>query len=181
MQDLSLHLLDIAENSVRGGANLIKLEVIEDLAQNQLILKVEDNGQGMDEQMLQHVSNPFFTTRTTRRVGLGIPLLKQNCELSGGHLRIKSEKGKGTLLVAVMQYNHVDRPPLGDMPATIITLISAYPKIDWIYKYTKGEDSIEVDTRALKYVLKDVPINHPEILKWVKASIENLHNIVVRS
>lgn len=169
MQDLSLHLLDIAENSIRAGASLIKIEVIEDLVRNELVLKVEDNGKGMDQLMLEKVDNPFFTTRTTRRIGLGIPLLKQNCKLSNGDLVIRSQKGEGTQLIAVMQHDHIDRLPLGDLVGTLMILIGGNPKIDWVYHYSKGEQCTELDTRQIKEVLQGVPINHPEILEWIKA------------
>lgn len=168
MQDLSLHLLDIAENSVRAKATLIEIVLDEQPKKNQLTLKVSDNGIGMNQQMLRQVENPFFTTRTTRRIGLGIPLLKQNCQQSGGNLLIASQLDKGTQMIATMQYHHIDRLPLGDMVSTLMTLISANPKIDWVYEHALDRQSFIFDTRQVKGILEEMPLNQPSVLIWIK-------------
>lgn len=169
MQDLSLHALDIAENSIRAGASLIQIELIEDESKNLVLLRIEDNGKGMSDEMLAKVTSPFFTTRTTRRVGLGIALLKQNCVQSEGELVITSRLGQGTKIVATMEYHHMDCLPIGDMTSTLITLIRANPHIDWIYhrRYVSGEE-VEVDTRQIRVIMQEVPIDHPEVIQWIK-------------
>lgn len=171
MRDLSLHVLDIAENSIRAGALCIQIELIEDQENNLLTLSIQDNGKGMTDQMQEKVESPFFTTRTTRRVGLGIALLKQNCEISGGELVITSEIGVGTKIKATMQYNHIDRLPIGDMKCTLMSLITANPEIDWVYRRCVDEVDFELDTRQIKEVLQNVPINHPEVIKWITENI----------
>ena len=133
LEDLSAHVLDIAENSVRAGGTEVKITIDEDIAGNKLLFSVEDNGKGMTEEFVAKVTDPFTTTRTTRRVGMGLPFLKQSAELCGGGLEIKSKVGVGTKTTAVFAYNNVDRPPLGDMPATIMTLIMGSPEIHWTY------------------------------------------------
>lgn len=178
MQDLSLHILDIAENSAHADATLIEIEIIEDSKSNRLSIQIKDNGRGMTEETLKQVINPFYTTRTTRRVGLGIPLLKQNCELAGGTLNLKSEVGKGTLLLATMQLRHIDRLPMGDMASTMITLINAYPTIDWVYRYQKDEEEAFFDTRDIKAILGDVSLEEPEIMQWVQAYIKEQHDFL---
>ena len=171
MRELSLHVLDLAENSVRANASLIEIEVIEDLENDQFILSIQDNGKGMNRELLEKVENPFCTTRTTRKVGLGISLLKRNCELCNGKLTLQSELGKGTKLIATMPYNHIDRLPLGDMVSTLVVLIGANPTIDWRYRHQKANQSFELDTRQIKAMLQDVPINAPEVMEWIKAYI----------
>lgn len=178
MQDLSLHVLDIAENSAHADATLIEIEIIEDSKKDCLSIQIKDNGRGMDDEILKRVMNPFYTTRTTRRVGLGIPLLKQNCELAGGTLTLKSELNKGTLLLATMQLSHIDRLPIGDMASTMITLINAYPTIDWVYTYQKDNQIAEVDTREMKAILGDVSLEEPEIMQWIQDYIKDQHEFV---
>lgn len=168
MQDLSLHVLDIAENSIRAKASLIQIHLMEDEAHNELKLVIQDNGKGMEEEILQKVTSPFFTTRTTRKVGLGIALLKHNCEQSGGTVIVESKPGEGTKIIATMQYDHIDRLPIGNMLSTIIILIGANPEIEWVYDRCIGERRFELDTRKIKEILEGVPINQPDILNWLK-------------
>lgn len=177
MQDLSLHVLDIAENSTRAGATLVEIKIVEDIEANQLRLIIKDNGKGIEKEQLKSVQNPFYTTRTTRRVGLGIPLLKQNCERTGGTLILDSQVGIGTCLRATMQYAHIDRLPIGNMVSTLMTLIRAHPDIDWVYTHQKEDKSIKLDTREIKEILKEVPINQPEVLQWLKHYILEQYNI----
>lgn len=172
MQDLSLHLLDIAQNSIRAHATEIAITLKEDSKMKIRVLIVEDNGVGMDEETLQNVENPFFTTRTTRKVGLGIPLLKQNCELSGGKLHIESNKGHGTCLTASMYYDHVDCMPKGDIRGTFLLLLRANPQIDWRFEMYQDERMFQVSSKELKQILGDVPIHEPEIIEWLKQYIQ---------
>ena len=178
MQDLSLHLLDIVQNSIRAHADKVHICIKEQPSQNKLIMCVQDNGHGMPKELTEHITDPFITTRTLRRVGLGIPLLKQNCESSEGGLEIISEPSKGTTVKATMGYFHIDRIPLGDVVSTIITLIQSNPRMEFIYIYQYEEDSFTFDTEEIKSILGDVEINNLDILAWIKTYIqENINNI----
>lgn len=178
MQDLSLHLLDIAENSIRAKASVVKITIHENIKANKLSMVIEDNGVGMSETLVSQVTDPFVTTRTTRKVGLGLPLLKQNCIMSGGALEINSEVGKGTVVTAVMQYDHIDRLPMGDMASSMCVLIQANPNVDFIYTHLYNNQSFILNTREIKEILGDVPINELEIVAWLRAYItDNLQAI----
>ena len=172
MQDLSLHILDIVQNSIRAHANEIHICIEEMPSINQLILSIEDNGSGMPKQLAKQITDPFVTTRTLRRVGLGIPLLKQNCENSEGELSIDSEQGKGTIVKATMAYQHIDRVPLGDVVSTLITLIQGNPKINFIYNYQYEEKSFVFETAEVKKILGNVAIDNLDILAWLKEYLE---------
>ncbi|UCF86553.1 MAG: sensor histidine kinase, partial [Nitrospiraceae bacterium] len=124
MEDLSLHILDISENSIRAGATEIGIEIVENVKENILLIEIHDNGKGMSEEMVKQVSDPFFTTKTTRRIGLGIPFLIQAARETMGDVDIKTGEGKGTTITARFQYNHIDRKPLGDMEKTMSVLIA---------------------------------------------------------
>lgn len=180
MQDLSLHVLDIAENSVRAKASKVTIEIIEDIQKNQLRLNIKDDGVGMSEKMTQRVLDPFTTTRQTRRVGLGLSLLYQNCLYAGGNLAVHSQKGIGTSIEAVMQYDHIDRLPIGDMASTLTALIGANPKLHLIYHHSYKEKYFTLDTAEIEAALEDVPINNPEIIQWLRSyirkQIDELHN-----
>lgn len=180
MQDLSLHLLDIAENSVRAQAKKIIMELDEKVSSNTLYLKVTDNGKGMTQQMVQSVVDPFVTTRTTRRVGLGIPLLNQNCINAGGGLTINSILGEGTTVQAMMQYNHIDRLPLGDIASSLIILIQGNPHINFIYKHSYENKVFLLDTLEIKKQLGEVTINTLEVIQWLKKYIrENIDYLYI--
>lgn len=167
MKELSLHILDIMQNSVVAGASLIELSVNEQPDEDILEFTVTDNGCGMDEDMVKRVIDPYTTGRTTRRVGLGIPLLKLAAENAGGGISLESEVGKGTKISASFGYNHIDRQPLGDMSQTMHQLITAYEDIDFIYTHTVGDKSFEVDTRELKKVLSGVSFKTTEVMMWL--------------
>lgn len=154
MEDLSLHILDIAENSIRAEASKIEIRVIEDIERDLLTIEIEDNGQGMDEETVKKVLDPFFTTKTTRKVGLGLPLLSQAARESGGDIEIESKVGKGTRVKATFRYSHIDCKPLGNMEATLRTLIVGNPEVDFIYEHKKGEQEYRVDTRKLRAKIK---------------------------
>lgn len=178
MKELSLHILDIVQNSISAEANRIEVLVDENVAENRYVIIVIDNGKGMDEEMLQLVTDPFFTTRTTRKVGVGISLFKQNAEQTGGSLTIESKVGEGTKVKTVFGYNHIDRPILGDMAGTMTLLIGANPNIRFIYNHNTSLSEFEFDTNEVKEELGKVPINHPDILKALKELItENLELI----
>jgi anti-sigma regulatory factor (Ser/Thr protein kinase) len=171
MKELSLNILDIAENSVRANASLITISVTEDTAADTLTISVADNGCGMSPEFLAHVCDPFTTTRTTRKIGLGIPLFKEAAEATGGNLTIRSEVGKGTETTAVFTRSHIDRMPLGDVASTISTLIQCNDDRDFIYHYTFDGNTFTLDTRELRTVLGGVALSEPDVVVWIREYI----------
>ena len=167
MPEISLNILDVAENSVRAGATLISISAEADTAADTLTVIISDNGCGMTEEQVQRVTDPFFTTRKTRRVGLGVPFFKLAAELSGGRFFIRSEVGKGTDVTAVFGLSHVDRMPLGDMPSTIHTLVTMHEDIDFVYTYRYDEDSFVLSTAQMREILGDVSFQEPEISAYI--------------
>ncbi len=178
MLELSLHILDIVNNSIKANATKIEIEVNEQIKDNTLTISIKDNGCGMDEEFLQKVTDPFKTTRTTRKVGMGISLFKAAAEATGGSFKITSEKNVGTFVVACFTYDHIDRQPIGDMPQTILTLVSGNESIDFIYRHIKGDKEYILDTRQIKDILGDISFNNPEVSLWlmdyVKEGIDGL-------
>ena len=173
-----MHIMDILQNSTRAGASEVTLEVLEDAAADTLTIRFIDNGCGMDAETVQKVINPFFTTRTTRKVGLGLPLLKQNTEQTGGSLDIQSEKGKGTTVTAVFGRTHLDRPPMGDLAGTVVLTASAYPDIRFIFHYHNGETDYVFDTVEVNEALDGISIQEPEVIQYLKEMIqENIGNV----
>ncbi len=168
MDELSLNILDIAYNSIRAHASLIKIEVLDSSFQNKIIISIEDNGDGMSEEVLKGVANPFYTTRKTRKVGLGISLLKQSAELTDGDFTIDSTLGEGTKVTAAFVKNHIDTPIMGDLVETMMTLIQADDQIDYLFIYQTDTISFTLDTREIKEILGDVKITEPEIVIWLK-------------
>lgn len=172
MKELSLNILDIAENSVKAGAELTKITV--DESEDELILTVSDNGCGMTEEVLKSVTDPFYTTRTTRRVGMGIPLLKLEAEMTGGRLEIKSRSERefpdthGTEITAFFNKKHIDFTPLGDVASSIVTLIQGHPDTDFLFRHRSKNKTVSLDTRELRAVLEDVPLNSYEVINWIK-------------
>lgn len=164
--------MDILQNSTRAGAKDITLEVIEDKTKDQLILRFIDNGCGMDKETAERVINPFFTTRTTRKVGLGLPLLKQNTERTGGSLTIDSEKGKGTTVTAIFGLTNIDTPPMGDLAGTVVLTASAYPDIHFIFHYQREDVDYIFDTDEVNEALDGVSIQDPEIIAYLKEMVE---------
>lgn len=173
MRELSLNILDIAENSFKAKASLVEISVIQE--ENLLTIKIKDNGCGMDKDFLQRVVDPFTTTRTTRKVGMGIPLLKMVAEMSGGGFSVESEKGVGTVVTATFLVDSVDRPPLGDIAETIVSMIGNLDGAELIFYYKAFGSSFTLDTREVKKELEDIPINTPEILIFLREMInENI-------
>lgn len=171
MKDLSLHILDIAQNSIVAGAGLIRLEIIESLKGNTLSITVEDNGRGIPEEMVGLVKDPYVTSRTTRKVGMGIPLFRHTAVQAGGDLDISSTTGKGTILKAWMQHNHIDRPVIGDIAGVVAMLSGANPDIDFVYKHITDIGSFEYDTREARKMLDNVPLSDPGVIRFVKEMI----------
>jgi nitrogen fixation/metabolism regulation signal transduction histidine kinase len=172
MPELSLNILDVAKNSVRAGASLITISVRADKAKDTLTIVISDDGCGMTEEQVQRVTDPFFTTRSTRKVGLGVPFFKMAAELTGGSFQIRSELGVGTSTEAVFGLSSIDRMPLGDFSGTVTTLIQASPEIDFLVEYAVDENEFTLDTRQLREILGDVPLNEPEVLQYIAGFLE---------
>ena len=147
MEDLSLHILDVAENSIAAEAKRIEIRIEEDQDRDLLTVEIKDDGKGMDEQMQRKALDPFFTTRTTRRVGLGLPLLAQASRESGGACEVNSKPDQGTTVRAVFQYSHPDRKPVGNIQETIQTLLIGHPEINLLFEHTKDGTTYHFDTR----------------------------------
>lgn len=174
MRELSLHILDIVENSVKAKASLIKTDI--EVKEGYLYLTVEDNGTGMSKEFVERVIDPFTTTRTTRKVGLGIPLLKQASEQANGVFSIKSEVNVGTVVKASFELDNIDRMPLGNLAETITTLL--YPDTDFVWTYKVNGNEFVFDTREIKKTLDGVPIDSAEIIVFLKSYIEeNIESI----
>lgn len=172
MEDLSLHILDIGENSIEAGATRVEIRIKEDIKADRLTIEVSDNGKGMDSGVLCQVADPFFTTRKKKKsFGLGIPLLKQSAESCQGGLSIDSEPGRGTTLTSSFRLSHIDLKPMGDLAATMITLISGHPEIDYVLSYQKGDFSYTLDTGEIKKELGEVHINFSPVLKIIRDEI----------
>ena len=168
MQEIAMNILDIAYNSIKAKADLIKIIIYDSSKVNIIKIEIIDNGTGMDQETVKKVINPFYTTRTTRKVGLGIPMFKENIEATGGKFSIESTIGKGTVVTGT--------PPMGNLIDTIVTLIQANDKIDYLFKYTNDDFEFILDTKEIKQILDGVAINLPEIIIWLKNYIkEGLH------
>ena len=178
MEDLSLHILDVVENGIRAGATIIEIEVIELPSQNRLEIIIRDNGRGMTEDEKRKALDPFFTTKSqrTKKFGLGLPFLRQSAQEAGGDMEIISEQGKGTTVRAWFEYDHIDRKPLGDMAATIMTLLIGNPEVDFIFKNRYESKAFELDSREVKRALEPLPVWHPEVAAQVEALIRERLN-----
>ena len=166
MQDLSLNVLDIAENSVKAKATEIKISVLENGDSLEII--IEDNGCGMSEETVKNVVDPFYTTRTTRKVGLGVPFFKMSAEQTGGSFLISSEIGVGTRVSAKYDMSHIDMMPVGDMEETVLSLVTLNTHIDFLYVRSKNGNTFEFSTKEIKEILGDVPLNEPEIVVFLR-------------
>ncbi len=167
MRELSLNILDIAQNSISAGAPLITIEVSENRTDQTLLIGIYDNGRGMSEEQVKSVIDPFFTTRTTRKVGMGIPLFKMAAEQTGGSLEIKSELGVGNEVKAYFKTDSVDFTPLGDVASTVQMLITMNTDRDFVYKHIVDGKEFVCDTREIKAILGDVPLDSYEISQWI--------------
>ena len=180
MKDLSLNLLDIAENSVKAGATLTRLLLTQE--GDVLTFQVADDGCGMTEEVLKGVVDPFYTTRTTRKVGLGLPLLRMAAEMTGGDMRVESRHrdthpdDHGTVVTAVFHTDHIDCPPVGDLVATVTTLIQGHPDTDFYFRHAYGDTEVELDTRELRQVLGEVSLAEFEVLQWISGFLTDQYN-----
>ena len=182
MKELSLNVLDIAMNSVKAKAKNILIKLVE--ADGKLTLIIEDDGCGMSEETVQNVMNPFYTTRTTRSVGMGVPLLKLAAEQTGGGITIKSVSEKdnplehGTTVTAEFYTDHLDFTPLGDIISTVTTLIQGSPDIEWRFEHMLNGGAVELDTRELREILGDVPLDNYEVIKWIDGYLRESYESV---
>lgn len=171
MEDLSLHILDIVENSVAAEADRVKITINEDNIKDRLTVEIIDNGKGMDEETAKKALDPFFTSKTVRRVGFGLSLLSEAAKAANGKMSIKSKLGEGTKVKANFQLNHIDRQPLGDIGRTILTLIVANPDIQMTFTHTRNGQKFCLATKKLKARLKDTPLNSPQGIKLIKQEL----------
>lgn len=175
MKELSLNILDITKNSVKAEAKNISIALAE--SENGILtLTITDDGCGMSEDVLKRVSDPFCTSRTTRKVGLGIPLLKQASEQTGGRVDIESTLGLGTTVSATFDMHHIDYTPLGDIISTMTTLIMGSPEIDFVFTHQMSGGEVRLDTKELRQVLGDVPLSSPEVIEWIRGFLTEQYN-----
>lgn len=178
MNDLSMHILDIVQNSISAGATLIVITVDEDIKNDILLIGIKDNGKGMTPLQVSKLSDPFFTSRTTRKVGMGIPLFKQSAQQSGGGIKIESEVGRGTYVEATFGYSNIDRPPLGDVANAVIILVSSNPDLDFEFIYRYNGEEYEFKTAEIKEILEGMPLNNPQVIKYLSEMLtENVNSL----
>lgn len=178
MRTISDHVMDIVQNSVRAGATQIEIIVEENLKNDLYILNINDNGCGMSSEMLEQAVSPFFTSRNTRKVGLGIPLLKQKAETAGGNFEIDSEEGRGTFVKAVFRHRHIDRPPLGDIWNTWLLTVLGNPELRIVYRHITGKGEFEADSRRITEMFEGASLQQKEIreaiMEWMENNIKDI-------
>ena len=178
MRELALHILDIAENSIAAGASQVAICIRKDTRNDELVISVKDNGQGMDDELIAKVMDPFITSRTTRKVGLGIPLLKQAANACNGDLTIQSQPGKGTLLTAKFQECHIDRMPIGNLADTFLTLLLGTPEVNWVLDYQVNDEIFHFDDTEVKEVLDGMLLTDYRVIEYLTNTIQNgINNI----
>ena len=173
MKDVSYHILDIVQNSLNAGARRVEIDLMEESRTGRFTLKITDNGQGMTAEMLKQATDPFFTTSVTKKVGLGLPLLKQNAELTEGSFHIESVENKGTIVTAVFNSFHIDMIPMGNLAMTFRTLISSNPERDFVYRHRKDEEGFTLDTSEIQNQLDGVCLNKREVLDYLTDFIQD--------
>jgi len=178
LRDISLHILDIMQNSTAAKASQITVNLDAMTCKDSLRVVIEDNGCGMEEELLEKVTSPFSTTRKTRKVGLGIPLFKASAERSGGSFEIKSQKGVGTVVTAEFGIGHIDRPPLGDLSGVIADMAAANPSVEIVLKLSHRERQFVFNSREVSRILGDVPLTELAVINWMREYIdEGIHEI----
>jgi signal transduction histidine kinase len=168
MRELADNILDIAQNSISAGASLVEIDITVSHSTNTVALRFADDGCGMSAEMAQAVCDPFTTTRKTRKVGLGLPLLKMTAQATGGDFAIESEIGKGTTVTVSFGLDHLDRPPMGDVPGTLFTLVLMNTAIDFRFVYDYDGLNFTFDTREIREAVAPIPLDTPEISAWIK-------------
>ncbi|MBN1551047.1 sensor histidine kinase [bacterium] len=177
MKEIALHILDIVENSIRAESTTIEINIFEYKTNDQLVIQIKDNGKGMDTEILEKVCDPFYSTKTVRRIGIGLSMLKQAAQRAGGTLQIDSTPGKGTTITATFQYSNIDRQPLGDMASTIVTILLSNPDIRVIYHHQTDGDFFTFDSNVIKSILEGVSIRSPEVIQFIKDMIRERKNL----
>ena len=172
MRDLSLHILDIVQNSLSAKSSIVKISVAADTKSDMLTITIADNGSGMSEEMIKKVTSPFVTSRRTRDVGLGIPLFAQSCESADGSLTITSQLGEGTQITATLALSHIDRPPLGDIAQTMAMLTVTNPNADFVLNAISDEKAFAYDTRQIKETLGPVPVTRPQVSAFIQQYLQ---------
>ena len=180
MRELSLNILDIAQNSIVAGATLTEIVVDENTKDNTLLIGIYDNGCGMTEEQVRSVIDPFFTTRTTRKVGMGIPLFKMAAEQTGGSFKIESEKGVGTKIEALFKTDSIDFTPLGDIASTIVTIVSMNNDKEFLYKRVFNDKEFIFSTAEIKKILDGVPLSAPSVMSWIEQYLNEQHNELLK-
>ena len=171
MRELSLNILDIAQNSIAAGASLTEIVVKEDTLKKELLIGIYDNGKGMTQEQVTNVQDPFFTTRTTRKVGMGIPLFKMAAEQTGGSFKITSQVGVGTKVEAIFKTDSIDFTPLGDMASTVSTIVCMNEDKDFIYIRKVDDEEFRFSSADIKTILEGVPLSEPSVINWVEGYI----------
>lgn len=180
MKDLALHVLDIAQNSIRAKATLVEISIVEDILLDLFSITIKDNGSGIASDCLEHVTDPFYTSRTTRKVGLGLSLLKQNAERCEGFFTINSVVNIGTVVVASFKHSHIDRPVLGDIAGVVVILVTSNPEMDFVYSHRYNQQSYVFSTKEVREVLDGVPLSDLSVSRFLKEMItENLEAIKI--
>lgn len=167
MPEISLNILDVAQNSVTAGATLTTIKIAADSASDRLEASITDNGRGMTAEQVERVTDPFFTTRTTRKVGLGVPFFKMAAEITGGEFSIKSTPGVGTCTTAIFGLSSIDRMPIGDIASTMVTLVGMNPDIDFVLDYSVDNQGFVMDTREFREILGDISLSEPEVQSYI--------------
>ena len=180
MRELSLNILDIAQNSISAGASLTEIVVNENTKDKTLLIGIYDNGCGMTEEQVKSVIDPFFTTRTTRKVGMGIPLFKMSCEQTGGKFTIESEKGVGTKINALYKTDSIDFTPLGDIASTIVTIVSMNADKEFLYRRVLDDKEFVFSTVEIKKILDGVPLSEPSVMNWIEEYLNEQYNELLK-
>jgi anti-sigma regulatory factor (Ser/Thr protein kinase) len=171
MLELALHILDIAENSVRAGAKTVFIDITEDRIKDRLTIKIRDDGTGMDETTLKRAMDPFYTSKKVRKVGLGLPMLAEAAKSTGGSFTLESHEGVGTCMDVEFQLGHLDRQPLGDLAGALVTLIAGNDGVDFVCRHECEGRVFTLDTRDVRNEIGDIPMNHVEIVKFIRQHI----------
>jgi len=172
MRDISMHMMDIIQNSISAKATTIEISVLANHNDDLLEIKIKDNGCGMKKDFADNVTDPFVTTRTTRKIGLGIPMMKESAIAAGGSFNISSDESKGTTIIADFKISNIDRIPLGDVAETVSEVIMAKPDIRYKLDIKSNKDIYEFDTDKIKEVLRGVSIAEIDVIGWIKENIE---------
>jgi len=180
MRELSLNILDIAQNSIAAGSTLTEIVVNENTKENTLLIGIYDNGSGMSEEQVRNVIDPFYTTRTTRKVGMGIPLFKMSAEQTGGSFKIESQKGVGTKIEAFFKTDSIDFTPLGDIASTIVTIVSMNNDKEFLYKRVLNDKEFIFSTVEIKKILGGVPLSEPSVMTWIEEYLNEQYNELLK-